>query len=43
MFGAVFETVELLHGEVVGEPSDELRSNLEGSVAPMLFTPYWRP
>lgn len=41
VFAAVFETVELLHGEVVGQPSEQLRANLAGSEAPMLFTPYW--
>ena len=41
MFGAVLETVELVHGELLGELSPELRANLEGSEAPVVFTPYW--
>jgi quinol monooxygenase YgiN len=40
LFAAVFETVELVHGELLGEPSAELREKLAGSDAPVLFTPY---
>ena len=40
LFAAVFETVTLVHGELLGEPSAELRANLAGSDVPVLFTPY---
>jgi hypothetical protein len=30
----------VLHGEVLGEPSEELRANLANSEVPELFTPY---
>jgi hypothetical protein len=30
----------VVHGEVLGEPSAELRANLAGSEVPHLFTPY---
>lgn len=45
LFGAVLSTVSIVHGEVLGEPSPELRANLAGSDVPVLFTPYrtWRP
>ena len=36
----VLATVEVVHGEVLGEPSDELREKLAGSGPPQLFTPY---
>ena len=44
MFGAVLATVDVVHGELLGEPSAELRANLAGSDVPALFTPYrsWR-
>ena len=41
LFAAVLATVSVVHGEVLGEPSDELRANLAGSDVPVLFTPYW--
>jgi quinol monooxygenase YgiN len=41
LFPAVLATVEVLHGELLGEPSPELRANLAGSDVPVLFTPYW--
>ncbi len=37
---AVLATVSVVHGEVLGEPSEELRANLSGSEVPQLFTPY---
>ena len=39
LFPAIMATVTLVHGELVGEPSAELRADLAGSDAPMLFTP----
>ena len=41
LFEAVFATVELVHGELLGEASAELRARLAGNDAPVLFTPYW--
>jgi hypothetical protein len=29
-----------VHGELLGEPSAELRANLAGSEVPVVFTPY---
>src|SRR5688572_19306536 len=45
LFPAVLATVSVVHGELLGEPSAELRANLAGSHVPVLFTPYrsWRP
>ena len=40
LFGAVLATVSVVHGEVLGEPSAELRAKLAGSEVPVLFTPY---
>jgi quinol monooxygenase YgiN len=40
MFEAVLATVDVVHGELLGEPSDELRANLAGSDVPVVFTPY---
>jgi len=40
MFPAVLATVEVVHGELLGEPSAELRGKLAGSEVPALFTPY---
>jgi quinol monooxygenase YgiN len=40
MFAAVFETVTIVHGELLGEPSAELSANLAGSDVPVLFTPF---
>jgi quinol monooxygenase YgiN len=37
---AVLATVSVVHGEVLGEPSEELRANLSSSEVPQLFTPY---
>ena len=40
LFGAVLATVTVVHGELLGEPSAELREKLAGSEVPVLFTPY---
>jgi hypothetical protein len=40
LFGAVLATVTVVHGELVGEPSAELREKLAGGEVPVLFTPY---
>ena len=40
MFDAVLATVSVVHGELLGEPNDELRARLAGSDVPALFTPY---
>jgi len=40
LFAAVLETVTVVHGELLGEPSAELRAKLAGSELPVLFTPY---
>jgi quinol monooxygenase YgiN len=37
---AVLEIVTVVHGELLGEPSPELRAALAGSEVPALFTPY---
>ena len=37
---AVLGTVSVVHGEVLGEPSAELRAKLADSEVPQLFTPY---
>ena len=41
LFDAVLATVSVVHGELLGEPSAELRATLAGSEIPVLFTPYW--
>ena len=40
LFPAVLATVSVVHGELLGEPSAELRANLADSDVPALFTPY---
>ncbi len=40
LFPAVLATVSVVHGEVLGEASPELRANLAGSDVPVLFTPF---
>ncbi len=40
LFGDVLATVEIVHGELLGEPSPELRARLAGSDVPVVFTPY---
>ena len=37
---AVLATVTVVHGEILGEPSAELRAKLAKSDVPALFTPY---
>jgi hypothetical protein len=37
---AILATVSVVHGELLGEPSAELRARLAGSEVPHLFTPY---
>ncbi len=37
---AVLAIVSVVHGEVLGEPSEGLRANLANSEVPQLFTPY---
>ena len=39
LFGAVLATVSVVHGELLGEPSAELRAKVAGSVV-RVFTPY---
>ena len=39
LFEAVLATVTVVHGEILGEPSAELREKLAGSEVPVLFTP----
>ncbi|HEX2089143.1 MAG TPA: antibiotic biosynthesis monooxygenase [Actinomycetota bacterium] len=36
----ILATVSVVHGELLGEPSAELRAKLAGSEVPQLFTPY---
>ena len=36
----VLATVTVVHGELLGEPSEELRAKLADSEVPQLFTPY---
>lgn len=40
LFAPVLATVSVAHGELLGEPSAELRAKLAGSEVPVLFTPY---
>ncbi len=40
IFAEVLSIVEVVHGELLGEPSAELRANLAGSDVPAVFTPY---
>ena len=37
---AVLAAVSVVHGELLGEPSAELRAKLAGIEVPQLFTPY---
>ena len=41
LFADVLATVSVVHGELLGEPSSELREKMAGSDVPVLFTPYW--
>ena len=36
----ILATVSVVHGELLGEPSAELRAKLADSEVPVLFTPY---
>jgi quinol monooxygenase YgiN len=40
LFDAVLATVSVIHGELLGEPSEELRAKLAVSDVPVLFNPY---
>jgi quinol monooxygenase YgiN len=40
LFAAVLATVSVVHGELLGEASAELRAKLADSEVPVLFTPY---
>jgi quinol monooxygenase YgiN len=40
LFPAVLALVDVVHGELLGEPSEELRAKLAGSDVPAVFTPY---
>ena len=40
LFGPILATVSVVHGELLGEPSAELRANLVDNEVPQLFTPY---
>ena len=37
---AILAMVTVVHGELLGEPSAELRAKLAGSEVPVVFTPY---
>ena len=37
---AVLAIVSVVHGELLGEPSEELRAKMAGIEVPQLFTPY---
>ena len=37
---AILAIVSVVHGELLGEPSPELKAKLAGSEVPHLFTPY---
>jgi quinol monooxygenase YgiN len=37
---SILAIVSVVHGELLGEPSAELRANLADSEVPQLFTPY---
>jgi len=40
LFDEVLATVEIVHGELLGDLSPELRARLAGSDVPVVFTPY---
>ena len=40
LFEPILSIVDVVHGEVLGDASPELRKNLAGSDVPALFTPY---
>ena len=37
---AILAIVDVVHGELLGEPNEELRAKLTGGGPPQLFTPY---
>ena len=37
---AILSIVSVVHGELLGEPNAEIRTNLAGMEVPQLFTPY---
>jgi quinol monooxygenase YgiN len=41
LFEPILSIVDVVHGEVLGDASPELRANLAGSKVPELFTPWW--
>ncbi len=41
LFADVLATVSVVHGELLGELSPELRANLAGSDVPVVFNPYF--
>ena len=41
LFADVLATVSVVHGELLGEVSPEIRANLVGSEVPVVFTPYF--
>jgi quinol monooxygenase YgiN len=40
LFADILATVELIHGELLGDLDEELARTLAGSTAPMVFMPY---
>ena len=42
LFADVLATVELVHGELLGDLSEELQARLAGAEAPVVFAPYRR-
>ena len=40
LFASVLDTVTVVHGELLGEPSEALREKLAGCDVPTIFTPY---
>jgi hypothetical protein len=36
----ILATISVVHGEILGEPSEELRAKLAGTEVPALFTPF---
>jgi len=37
---AILSIVDVVHGELLGDPNEEIRANLAGMEVPQLFTPY---
>ena len=40
LMDAILSTITVVHGEILGEPSEELRAKLAGAEVPVLFTPF---